>query len=322
MSQGLARRKSLFLKFSSQLLLLKQMGVIIRDFKYDQPYICPICLDEFSENDLYESSDKNFLTLEDAPPNSLGGNKIALTCKKCNSECGHNIDFHLAEILKSIDNHSLFQGSKTHMTVEFEGTPLNAEVISKGNGLLEVRHDIKKNNPIILEKFINSLKNKDSKPVLNIFPPKSRHEPDKVNYALVKTNYIITFAKFGYIFLLNEQYSSIRKQLLKPNSEIYPFTFFIKDQFQRESIGTYYAHNQGIESIFNVFSLRTKYSETLIGGFIPLPTLSSDEFAKRLEIINSNPLLTLETTTYDPDVDLFHDEREIGKILNWISKTK
>ena len=53
-------------------------------------YLCPICLNEYSEQDV-----KNVLTEEDVPQKSLGGNRIALTCRKCNSRCGSDIDIHL-----------------------------------------------------------------------------------------------------------------------------------------------------------------------------------------------------------------------------------
>ncbi|MDD4438113.1 MAG: HNH endonuclease [Tissierellia bacterium] len=41
--------------------------------------------------------------MEDAPPKSLGGKANTLTCKTCNSKCGHEIDFHLTERLLEID---------------------------------------------------------------------------------------------------------------------------------------------------------------------------------------------------------------------------
>src|SRR5260221_763421 len=102
MSQSLEKRKQLFEKFSKQLLLLNQNCIINYNFKNVNPYLCPICLDEFNENDLTPSVN-NFLTLEDAPPDSLSGSKIALTCKKCNNGCGTEIDTHLTEVVRAID---------------------------------------------------------------------------------------------------------------------------------------------------------------------------------------------------------------------------
>lgn len=40
---------------------------------------------------------ENPLTLEDAPPKSLGGKAHVLTCKECNNKAGQKIDYHLTE---------------------------------------------------------------------------------------------------------------------------------------------------------------------------------------------------------------------------------
>jgi hypothetical protein len=125
------------------------------------------------------------------------------------------------------------------------------------------------------------------------------------------------------IFLLNKEYDTIRQQLLNPDKEIYPWKPFIKDQFTSDKIGTYYVHNKGAESIFNIFSLKTEYSETLIGGLLPVPTIPIAEFVKSMNgQKNHQMVLTLDTTSYDPNADLFNDIAEIRKITRWLDKTK
>ena len=46
-------------------------------------YLCPLCLKAYKEQDV-----RNVLTEEDVPQHSLGGKRIVLTCKNCNSTCG------------------------------------------------------------------------------------------------------------------------------------------------------------------------------------------------------------------------------------------
>jgi hypothetical protein len=322
MATGLEKRKQLFNKFSNQLLLLKHNGIIDTTFKYARPFLCPICLIEFTETDLQDNS-SNFLTLEDAPPDSLGGSKIALTCKKCNSECGHNIDNHLTEVLRGIDASFFYKGSKRFGTITHEGKKITVELTSQGDGTLTAYHRIKQNNPTLLDKFIYGIKNKTIGPILNIDPPKVKFDSKRVNYAILKAHYIITFSKFGYIFLLNKEYDGIRQQLLNPAKEIFPWTPFIKDQFTSDKVGTYYVHNKGAESIFNIFSLKTEYSETLIGGLLPVPTISISEFVKNIDNQkNHKKVVTLDTTKYDPNADLFTDMVEINKIVRWLGRTK
>jgi len=322
MSQGLERRTHLFNKFSNQLLLLKKLGVITTEFKYAKPYLCPICLREFTDTDLVESKN-NFLTAEDAPPDSLGGSKIALTCKECNSGCGTTIDHHLTTVLRAIDASYFYKGSKQHCTIEHEGKRITVELESLGDGTLTAYHRTKKNNPTLLDKFIFGIKNKTIGPVLNFNPPTANFDSKRVNYALVKTNYIITFSKFGYIFLLDKEYNPIREQIKNPTIESYPWTPFIKDQFTNQQVGTYYVLNQGSESIFNIFALRTEYSETIIGGLIPVPSISTEAMGKSIDSQKDHEnILQLNTTNYDPNSDLFSDSVAIRKILGWLEKIK
>jgi hypothetical protein len=54
-------------------------------------YVCPLCLHAFGEDAL----EGRFLTREDVPPRSVGGRKIVLTCRRCNSGSGHDLDNHV-----------------------------------------------------------------------------------------------------------------------------------------------------------------------------------------------------------------------------------
>lgn len=200
MSKQLKSREKLFDKFSKQLHLLKNEGIIEIDLKFDETYICPICLDQFEKADLISNKSKNFLTEEDAPPAKLNGSRIALTCYECNSKAGHQIDHHLIHRIREIDNSKFHKDSVQRVRVEFEDTFVNSEITSKGNGLLSVLHRIDNNNPTTLDRFIYQLKNKSVGEILNMSPKKKQIDNGKVARALVKTNYIITFAKFGYIF--------------------------------------------------------------------------------------------------------------------------
>lgn len=51
-------------------------------------YICPICMQYFYQDSLTNKT----LSLEHVPPRSIGGKEITLTCTKCNTTAGHNID--------------------------------------------------------------------------------------------------------------------------------------------------------------------------------------------------------------------------------------
>lgn len=65
--------------------ILFTMGAI-----QDERYKCPLCMQSFSDDEVVKN-----LTEEDVPQASLGGKRIALTCRFCNSTCGHSIDVNL-----------------------------------------------------------------------------------------------------------------------------------------------------------------------------------------------------------------------------------
>lgn len=80
--------KNHFSRIKTNLEILRRIGVRVPD----GDYLCPECLSPFNE---YEISK---LTEEDVPQASLGGSRITLTCRKCNSNCGALIDVHLQEV--------------------------------------------------------------------------------------------------------------------------------------------------------------------------------------------------------------------------------
>ena len=54
----------------------------LREFDIDiqGDYLCPLCLKSFTKQEV-----RKILTEEDVPQASLGGSRITLTCRQCNS---------------------------------------------------------------------------------------------------------------------------------------------------------------------------------------------------------------------------------------------
>lgn len=324
MGTKLDSRKKLFDKFSNQLHLLKENGLINIDLKFDKTYICPICLDQFQEKDIISSS-TNFLTEEDAPPAKLGGKRIVLTCKDCNSTAGHQIDNHLVNRIRENDENSFYKGTKQYRNIEFEGQNITAEITSNGDGTLRLFHKSKNNNPSLLDKFVYGIKNKTVGPLLNLEPKDYQVNSERVNLALLKTSYIITFSKFGYIFLLDDFFNPIRNQIRDMNVG-YESHIFLSKQLETNNSGSYYVMNSGAKSIFNVFTLSTEYSQTVISSFIPMPNLTPEQIFENLTktgySVNEPGKVgvNLDVRNYDPNANLFNDITEIKKIINWVQK--
>ena len=322
MGRQLERRRRLFHKFSDQLHLIVEEGLLQTELKYERTYICPICLNQFQEGDLVANDDTNFLTEEDAPPAKLKGSRIALTCKDCNSRAGYQIDNHLINRIREIDDSKFHKGSKQFIKVGFEGESITAEVTSNGDGTLRVLHQTKKNNPNRLDRFIYGLRNKTVGPILNLEPKDYKVITERVNIALAKTNYIITFSKFGYLFLLHPYYDSLRNAIRDPAPGVYSH-IFLQDQFDRDRIGTYFVVNANARAFFNVFSLKTPFSETLIGAILPTPANSPEQLYHRLTQngynIGQEEMIgvSLITESINPEDDLFKNIDDMRKIMGW-----
>ena len=118
MSKNDDKRREIFNLYSQQWELLKNHNLLIGiNQKYVGNYVCPICLRHFSPKDLDQSL-PNPLTLEDAPPKSLGGKANTLTCKVCNNTTGSKIDSHLSVRLNELDQKRFLPNTEANVKVK------------------------------------------------------------------------------------------------------------------------------------------------------------------------------------------------------------
>jgi hypothetical protein len=261
------RRHGIFIQYSTHLAFLRDSGILDIDLKFDRTYICPVCLRQFSEADLDQSL-KNPLTLEDAPPKSLGGKASILICKECNNNAGHYIDVHLAERMNELDNEAFLPGVVFAAQTENNGLLSKAKVSVSENREITIRHDIKKNHPGKLNDYIEAT-GRDT-PINILFEKKA--DPVRMQLALLKTGYLLTFVKFGYAFILNDSYNRVRDQLRHPEQLIYPTNFWFNFDALANHYGVPFITEPGLEAIFPIFALKTKFSERAFGTAIPLTT--------------------------------------------------
>lgn len=268
MNKGEKRRKFLFDKYSENLYFLKQNGILPKRIEINKgDYICPICLDKFNEDDLNQDSE-NPLSLEDAPPKSLGGSQIVLTCERCNNGMGRDIDWHLTERLNEMDFHHRIIGAE--MSGEFSlDVTVNGKIVIEENGETKAYYTNKNNNPKTLETYIANISGKNESS--HVWKPNpTRVDAKKLQIAIIKNAYLLMFEKFGYAFLFDKEYDRIREQLLNPDFDIYPLNCWFQGPFPEEHIGVPFITEKNMESIFTLFKLSTKLSDRLFGVVLPL----------------------------------------------------
>ncbi|MEM7511342.1 MAG: hypothetical protein AAF388_10450 [Bacteroidota bacterium] len=253
-SKGDTKRKKLFKIFSENLQRIKSHEEIKMEPDFEEGYLCPICFDLFDKSHLKKNHD-NPLTLEDVPPKSLGGKAILLTCKHCNSSCGHNLDVHLVNRLQENEAIQFLPNTKSKTTFEKNGNKVGGLIEVDKNGVIKLDLREAWSNPKEKKNFMEQvfpplkLKNTLFHSRNNIginskfesdtftvkFPNKS--EERKAEIALLKSAYLFAFAKFGYSFLINSGLYRIREQILNPDKQILPKVFWINFDFPDHTMG-------------------------------------------------------------------------------------
>jgi len=313
MVKAAEKRKKIFDRFSTHLSELNKEGKLAGiELKHDNTYICPICLNQFSNADL-KSVSTNMLTSEDSPPDCLGGKKVALTCKECNNRCGRELDFHLQEGLLEIDSREFLPYSTRKAEVTIGGVTVKGEIRVTEKSV-EVHVSEKNNNPEVAKEHLTKVVPNE---VATVKPKPSRVDPLKFEVALLKSAYILAFAKFGYNLFLDPCYDVVREQLNKPDQRIYPEGFFTKQPFTKEQEGIYFILEKGYESIFVILPVMTKSSTRRFGVALPLPNIPIEKVAGKLKEQDAGFGLTVEFMGGN-EVDYLTNKEEVNKLNNLV----
>ncbi|MCC8199962.1 MAG: HNH endonuclease, partial [Tannerellaceae bacterium] len=209
-SKGDEKREKIFEIFKNHLNFLNDKGFVSTD---KDIYLCP--LDLKPHHNVYEDDP---LTLEDAPPKSLGGKAHVLTCKSCNNKRGQDIDAELAKFLKEAKNINVaFNRLKAGKSINNLHLPKSDhEVVLEINGkYIDGKMGFEKEGKMSVVLPIELAPDT----VLNFVGSKV---PKWAQYSLLKAAYMLLFKKTGYTLLLEKCCDVVRKQIEKPDENIYP----------------------------------------------------------------------------------------------------
>jgi hypothetical protein len=174
-------------------------------------YLCPLCLDWFEDLD--------DLSLEHAPPKSLGGRHMAVTCRDCNSRSGHTVDAELrhAETLYEFGSRSMTKPMPA--TARYGDVEQHSEVIFGPDGL-SIGGVAKQNHPdtaaAVTEVLRAAAGAKDFSMTVSLRTPDFR----KAAIGWLRAAYLVAFAKLGYLYVLLAELDPVREQIRDPDAEI------------------------------------------------------------------------------------------------------
>jgi hypothetical protein len=174
-------------------------------------YLCPLCLDWFSDLD--------DLSVEHAPPKSLGGRAMAVTCRHCNSRGGHTVDAELrqAETLYEFGSRSMTKPMRA--TAHYGDVEQRSEIIFGPEGL-SIGGVAKQNHPDTAAAVTKALRaaagDKDFSMTLSLRTPDFR----KAAVGWLRAAYLIAFGSLGYLYVLLDELDPVREQIRDPDAEI------------------------------------------------------------------------------------------------------
>lgn len=245
-------------------------------------FVCPICFNSF-DNEIRSK------TAEHVPQDSLGGKIIAITCKLCNNTCGTNIDSHLTNLIKKIENNEFIEGSDRPVSVKTPNGELNAKLIIKPNQDFKLKIDIRKNNPYTFDERHDFLR---SNSVINIVSKSPEIKIKGFKAALLKNAYVLLFSKFGFTFLSNNFYDKFRNQIKNPESEIIPEGLWTLQRKVDIEDGIYLSNYNLYKGFFIVFTLK-KLKDHRIMYYLPSPLIDIEIVAFHLRHIEKGDELHL-----------------------------
>jgi hypothetical protein len=176
-------------------------------------YLCPLCLHWFADLDE--------LSLEHAPPESLGGRHIAITCRGCNSTAGHTVDAEL-RLAETIREFGLRRMTKPMpATFRFAGIEQRVEALFDPDGLSIVGVS-KQNHPDTASAMTAAFDEVVAERSTNVVFKLSFRTPDfrKASIGWLRAAYLVAFATLGYRYILREELEEVRQQIRDPAAEI------------------------------------------------------------------------------------------------------
>jgi len=272
------RRKVLLRKYTEE---VKQLPIVFPDGYDDQgkgSFICPLCLRIFNLAQLGEQVN-SFITIEHVPPENLGGKPLVLTCKDCNSTCGHELDVYLRNEMEHLEQ-NFFNGAKGHYSkwLSREGFEMNGILREDVDGTIDIEIKKKLNSPIIFDKFVEGIKlsNGDLHLDGKIKLGDHRREKDVACVAMLKSAYLYAFYKLGYKYILTTKLDAIRKQILNSEKVIIPQNYLCLNSDNIDSNmqdGLYPATIDGVKVLAVLLTLKLPNSNYLHRFTTILPML-------------------------------------------------
>lgn len=283
---------------------------ILRELKLTnrtEDYICPICMHGFSKEEI------NKLSLEDVPQKALGGNEIAITCKKCNNTCGNTIDFHLVNFIEYKEMRNFLPGSDRKIRIVDLGDGKPIEATLKVNGKNDIKLMVHRDyfNSTNIGKRLKMLI-KDKK--ITIQDKRKKWDLNIVSSAIIKNAYIILFSKLGYTLIFDDYYNGIRNQIQTPNISSLSSGIWTIQEKLPVGDGIYLSCDNRYRGFFVVYSI-LKNTSYRVMVYIPTPLINFKNATTTISDVSQKKGLCLKKID---TTDFLINQEKIKSLRKWI----
>jgi hypothetical protein len=178
-------------------------------------YLCPLCLEWFE--------DFGDLTLEHAPPESVGGRHIAITCRDCNNRAGHTVDHEIRRAETVLEFAEQRMTAPMAASFRFGGVEQRGEAIFGPDGRLRLGGIPRQNRPentaaltAAFEEAVAASEPGEWTLELSFRPPDFR----RASVGWLRVGYLVAFAMLGYAYILRDELDPVRDQIRAPDETV------------------------------------------------------------------------------------------------------
>lgn len=231
------------MKQSIKKRILKEISETLIDYdkKYINHFLCPLCLIPYCIDNLNEISIAHIF------PDSANGKITTWACRNCNSDLGKNVDKWFGQYLRIMQEKSLFIKNNQINSFSIDGIRINGE-IKQSDHRIDLMIYKNRNSPYTNDLLRNELsKFKQSRELKFTIPLLGKL--DTVDLGFITAAYFYGFSIFGYSWIMQAHFDSIREAISKRDLSYTKNVFIsniVNDSDDRE-------HYFGLVAINNIY---------------------------------------------------------------------
>jgi hypothetical protein len=202
-SSARSRKEHLFSYYASNLSAIVP--------QYQDQFLCPLCLQIFGR----ESIATGDLTEEHIVPRSLGGGLVTLTCQQCNTNAGSSLESHLVRRFEYEDFVAGTSCRPQRARVPVGSGEMGADIYRYADRI-EIHGLPSNSHPELHAAAVRALE-RGVMPRSVTLTQTYKGLPSWV--AVLRMGYLLMFHHFGYRYILHNNVSRVRKQILSPKEQ-------------------------------------------------------------------------------------------------------